>query len=936
VSLLGRDPELTALADACAHVRGGGRRTIGLVGEAGIGKSALVDAAAVNARTAGLLVLDGRAAEHEREVPFGLVVDALDDHVATLDPTRVAAAGLELGAVLPAASDGHDPSGVGGPAERFRYHRALRALLELLGRERPVALLLDDVHWADDASVELVLHLLRRPPRVRFLLVLAARPSPAAARLLDAGRRSADWEELALAPLERDAALALLPADLATADRDRMLADAGGNPLFLRELGRRTAGAGGALPTTLAAVVGQELEQLPPDARALLDGAAVAGDPFDLDVAAAAAGIGRADAAAALDAVVAVDLVRPAEHRRTFRFRHPLVHRAIADAAPPGWRLLAHERAAYALLAIGADPAIRAYHVEQFARPGDDAAVALLTEAAQAATDTSPAAAAHWYAAALRLLPHDAGAQRAALLAPMAHALTSAGRLEESRAAVDECLALLPPATEERGTLAAGAALVDVLLGEFAAADARLLQALQDAPPSIRPRLTLYRASTAFFRGDVEAVATWSRRAAEELEGVDDPVAWASIEAMEALGLALSGRPAAELMRRSAERLAAADDAALAQQVDAAWSVGGNLGQIERYAEAIEVLQRGVRVARADRQDHLFLHFHTLLAMFELPLLQLDAALDHAEAAEEAARLQGLGHDLAFALCQRARVLAVRGEPAEAERAATESDELYRTRQHFRTTRTGLAHNAAIRFGPDPERLLAELTAIGGPRLEQINPTAVAGLLLIATRAAVALGRLDEAERWAELTIRIAGGPQLPASAVRGVRARAEVLLARDSARAAARLAASAVSDAERLGLRQEEVAARLLAGRALLAGGDRDAAMGELQRAATDAGRFGAGADRDAAGRELRRAGVRISSEARRAADSSRRNGLTEREQSVAELVAAGRSNKEVAATLFLSEKTVEANLTRIYDKLGVRSRTELAGSWPPGVSGR
>jgi DNA-binding CsgD family transcriptional regulator len=202
----------------------------------------------------------------------------------------------------------------------------------------------------------------------------------------------------------------------------------------------------------------------------------------------------------------------------------------------------------------------------------------------------------------------------------------------------------------------------------------------------------------------------------------------------------------------------------------------------------------------------------------------------------------------------------------------------------------------------------------------------VTGLLLTATRAAVAVGRLDEAERWAEVTIRVADGPQLPASAVRGVRARAEVLLARDDARAAARLAASAVGDAERLGLRQEELGARLLAGRALLGAGQREQAVAELQRVADDAGRLGAVADRDAAGRELRRAGAQVASHARRATG---RGGLTEREQSVAELVAAGRSNKQVAATLFLSEKTVEANLTRIYDKLGVRSRTQLAASW-------
>jgi DNA-binding CsgD family transcriptional regulator len=243
--------------------------------------------------------------------------------------------------------------------------------------------------------------------------------------------------------------------------------------------------------------------------------------------------------------------------------------------------------------------------------------------------------------------------------------------------------------------------------------------------------------------------------------------------------------------------------------------------------------------------------------------------------------------------------------------------------------RTALAHNATVRLAADPERLLSELTATGGPRLEQLDPSAVTGLLLTATRAAVALGRLDEAERWAEVTVRIAGGPQRPASAVRGVRARAEVLLARGQPRAAARLATSAVNDAERLGLRQEELGARLLAGRALRDSGQSEAARIELQRVATDAERLDAIADREAATRELLADPPGGGPARQSAGRAAGRGALTDRERSVAELVAEGRTNREVAAVLYLSEKTVEANLTRIYEKLGVRSRTELSGSW-------
>jgi predicted ATPase len=121
-----------------ADVRAGRTRVLGADGKTGIGKTELLGALAGYARDAGLLVLEGRCAEHERAVPFGVVIDALDEHVATLAPRRVETVGPELAAVLPAAA-GRPGAAVkvgAHAAERFRYHRALRALLELLARER--------------------------------------------------------------------------------------------------------------------------------------------------------------------------------------------------------------------------------------------------------------------------------------------------------------------------------------------------------------------------------------------------------------------------------------------------------------------------------------------------------------------------------------------------------------------------------------------------------------------------------------------------------------------------------------------------------------------------------------------------------------------------------------------------------------------------------
>ncbi|HYC80361.1 MAG TPA: AAA family ATPase, partial [Solirubrobacterales bacterium] len=384
MQLAGRDQELGAIEGAVAAVAAGESRAVGVFGEAGIGKSALLEATVSSADSAGLQVLSGRAAEHEHDVPFSLVVDALDERVAAMNPSRVAAAGPELGEVLPAAAPepGAPLPAAAGAAERYRYHRALRALLELLGRERPFALVLDDLHWADEASVELVLHLLRRSPRVPHLLLFALRPVDPAARLIDAARSAPSWTELRPAPLAEEDALTLLPGDLEPSLRERMAREAGGNPLFLRELGRLGAGAAKELPSTVLAAVRQEVADLPEPAAALLQGAAVAGDPFDPELAALVAEADPEAALAPLDLLVAAGLVHSAGGGRNFGFRHPLVRRAVYDAAPPGWRLAAHERAAAALAARGADPAQRAYHVERYARPGDEAAIELLAAAA--------------------------------------------------------------------------------------------------------------------------------------------------------------------------------------------------------------------------------------------------------------------------------------------------------------------------------------------------------------------------------------------------------------------------------------------------------------------------------------------------------------------------------------------------------------------------
>ena len=171
---------------------------------------------------------------------------------------------------------------------------------------------------------------------------------------------------------------------------------------------------------------------------------------------------------------------------------------------------------------------------------------------------------------------------------------------------------------------------------------------------------------------------------------------------------------------------------------------------------------------------------------------------------------------------------------------------------------------------------------------------------------------------------------RLPASHIRSANARAELLLANDQHRQAATLALDTAATGERTRTPLDATEARLLAGRALAAAGDREQAKATLQQLAADAGRGGALRLHGTAARELRRLGTRVSAESRRTARGPRPEQLSPRD-ATSPSSSPTDTNKHIAATLFLSEKTVRNTLTRVYAKLGVRSRTQLTRTLTP-----
>ena len=178
--LVGRAYELGSFDQFLDELDRGRPGAIALSGEPGIGKTRLLREVAARAEARGHLVLYGSASELEHDLPFSVFVDALDEYLPGLEPKRLAVledqVQAELAQIFPslwALAGGHQ---VALQHERYRTHRAVRELLEGLARPAPLVLVLDDVHWADSASVELLGALLRRPPATAVLIAVAVRP----------------------------------------------------------------------------------------------------------------------------------------------------------------------------------------------------------------------------------------------------------------------------------------------------------------------------------------------------------------------------------------------------------------------------------------------------------------------------------------------------------------------------------------------------------------------------------------------------------------------------------------------------------------------------------------------------------------------------------------------------------------------------------------
>ena len=950
---VGRASALEQLDASLDALDAGTSACIALDGEPGIGKTHLLAALNRRADERGYLVLGGSATEFERDLPFGVWADALDAYVASQE--------LELGApwseesarelddILPSLrrpDDGHRRS---VPDERYRAHRAVRALLELLARERPLVVVLDDLHWADEASIELLAALLRRVPEAPVLLALAFRRGQAPVRL-SAALATPAAHAIALEPLSEAEANELL-AGVEPRTAAAIYRHGGGNPFYLHQLrrageegrldavlsdsGEAAAVSGMPVPPAVAASLAEELASLPAEDLELLRAAAVAGDPFEPDLAAAIAEVPPSAGLDALDALLALDLIRPTSVPRRFVFRHPLVRRAVYESAPAGWRLGAHARAAAALEPRGAPAAERAHHVEQYAGQGDQEAIELLLAAGAASAERAPAAATRWFESALRLLP-TGDERHVEVRVALASSLRSLGELDRCRAALLEAHELLPADAVARSVeLTTHCAAVEHWLGRHEEAHRRLTRAWEELPDRSTAEaaaLEIELAVDGLYEFDfAQAVEMGQRALATAREVGDRPLVAAAVAAL-CLAETTAGHvaDADEHRREARDEVEALSDAELAPRLEALYHLAWAETYLEHYADAVAHAERGIAIARAFGQGRLLVPL-SLARNFPFEMQgRLHDAIELCESALEAARLSASAHELYRALFELGWTRYYAGD-LDGALAAHEESARVDPRLAGGTIPNGgggpgWGLGVAWLESGEIERGRAMLLELGGENVARTMPVERCFDWESLTLAELAVGDVDAADRYARRAEQESAQLALKLPSALAGRARAAVLLARGEPLEAARVARESAEAAGSVGANLQAAFSRGLEGRALAAAGERVEAIEVLRRAERELDVCGSIRVRDEMRRELRRLGARAEPRGPAAPGDSGIDALSKRELEIAGLVTDRLTNREIAAALFLSDKTIESHLRNIFHKLGVTSRVEVA----------
>jgi DNA-binding CsgD family transcriptional regulator len=926
-ALVGRDTELALLAGLVREVAAGRGGSVLIEGEPGIGKSALVRAALAEAAEAGCVVFWGAGDELGQALPLLPLLEGMRVREPSPDPRRATIVGLLRGEV--AANRGTDVSAA--------LAEQLLALVAEQCAAAPTILVVDDLQWADQASVALWGRLARSVAQAPLLLVGMMRPVQQRDDLLALRRAVGDANRLRLTGLT-DSAVAELVAALAGGQPDdRLLQLAGGaagNPLYVTELvaalarsaGVTVSGAGTAEltsdspPGSLSAAIADRLGFVSGGGREVLRAAALLGVDFAVPDLATVLGRGVADLLPAVDEARTVGVLT--ESASGLAFRHPLIRAALYDEMPSPVRAAWHRDAGRALAEAGA-PADRV--ARQMLRavggpagpaePMDEWMLGWLASNAEPLVGQAPQVAAELLRQAVASSPAGS-ARHDRLVARLADALYLVGDAAGAEQVASWALAqAVEPdlLIDLHWTLAQ----CRMRVGRFAESLATLDQAL--ASPAIsarnRARLLVLAARTHNNRGEAEKAGQVAATALEVASQEGDN--WAMGWALHVLtvvtadqGQLTDSLPLFDRALTVTQGDPALTDLRLLLQINQAVT----LGDLDRYEEAFA----------AARQARYFSGQGGTV----IRLVQAHGALgqlffDTGRWADAMAEVETLDEDLKepMAACCDLGIAAVicfhRGEIAEARRR------LAATAGHAERIGNQVIGPLALARSLDREQAgalpeaLAELTAGFADNTEELDE--IEDLLADAVRLAMQTGELATAGSITARAAALATGSQIPHRQANALYCRG--LLDRDAPRLLA--AAERYGDASRPLLRAQALEA---AAEAFIHAGDRDQARGAFTGAVEAYTSLGATRDVAQIQASFREHGIRRGPRAKHRQARSGWDSLTPTETKIAAFVQEGLSNPEIAARLLLSRRTVATHVSHILKKLGVHSRIDIA----------
>jgi DNA-binding CsgD family transcriptional regulator len=908
--LLGRNDERLAVDRLLTQARAGHGGVLALVGEPGIGKTAMLDYAAESAT--GMRVLRARGIEAESEIPFAGLVELLRPALGALDrlpaPQSAAlAAALALG---PASAQ-----------DRFAIAAATLGVLSVVADENPLALLVDDAHLLDGSSAQALLFAARRLGADPIALVLTVRDGEPS--LLD----GADLRVLRVAGLGRADATQLLAGSAISPEViERLYLETGGNPLALRELSAnagRLARDPGAGPVPISATIATaflgRFGRMPESVRRVLVLVA-ASDTRELAVlaqAASSAGLDIADLAVAEEAgLVGLDASE-------VEFTHPLARAAVYADAPARERREAH--AILAAVLPDRDQDRRAWHLAAASVGPDDLASRALQQAGARARERSAyavAAAAFERAASLAI----SNADRAPLLVDAADTAMLAGDTPRT-------LELLDNAERHAATAALGAR-IGYLRGQVAMSRGPVMEGyrlivaaaglITETDPEQAVVMLAQAVFAGFYAGDTPAMVSAAERAVT-LAGSSQSGRAAFFAAM-STGMALvadgRGEAGASAARRAVQILEETDQLRDDPRM-VAWAALGPLWLREADAG------RGL-IARASEQARSqgaagvlpFLLHH--LARDQATTDQWPAAEASYDEAVSLARETGQRVELAASLAGLAWLQARQGRDAMCRRNAAEATALCAELgvglygvwaiQALGDLELGLGHPTASVTHHEAQALALRAHGIADVDLSPAPELVEAYLRLGRDRDAVAV---------ADAFIERAAAKGQPWALARAARCRG---LLDEPGRIEEHFEDALASHA-RTPDAFESARTQLAYGARLRRARRRVRAREQLRAALTTFQRLGAEPWANQAAAELAATG-----ETARRRDPSTRDQLTPQELQIAHLLAGGRTTREAAAAIFVSPKTVEYHLRHVYGKLGISSREELAAAFPPG----